>query len=98
MIGAMLTWISIFSLFFAFAIAPIMDATLDLKQIEAIFYLEEDYASPSILKYVMASFKRGVFAKEDRYVALAERLGHLKNVGAILKLQQTISSELVGPQ
>jgi hypothetical protein len=96
MVGAMLTWISIFSLFFAFAVAPLMEAALDLKQVEAIFHLGEDCTRPSVLKYIAASFRRGVFAKEDRFVALAERLSHLKNVGAILKLQQTIRSELLG--
>ena len=98
MIGAMLTWISLFSLIFAFAVAPLMDAALDLKQIEAIFHLEEDSARPNILKYIAASFKSGIFAKEDRYIALAERLSHLKNVGTILKLQQIVRSQLIGPQ
>lgn len=98
MIGALLSWISIFSLFFAFAVGPIMDAASELKQVEAIFYLEEALSSPSIVKYIAATFRSGLFAKEDRYVALAERLSHLKNVGAILKLQQTIRSGLIGPQ
>jgi hypothetical protein len=98
MIGAMLSWISIFSLFFAFVVGPIMDAASELKQTEAIFHLTEALGSPSILKYIAASFRSGLFAKEDRYVALAERLSQLKNVGAILKLQQTIRCGLIGPQ
>jgi len=98
MVGAMLSWISLFSLFFAFAVAPLMDAALDLKQIEATFYLEEAYARPSVIRYIVASLRRGLFPKEDRFVALAERLSALKDVGTILRLQQTIRSTLVGLQ
>jgi hypothetical protein len=98
MIGAMLSWISIFSLICAFVVGPIMDAALDLKQIEAIFYLEEGCNGPSVFRYIVASLKSGLFAREDRFVVLAERLRQLKDIGAILKLQQTIRGALIGSQ
>jgi hypothetical protein len=89
-VGAILSWISIFTMILGFIISPLMDKSLSLIQTESLFHIPEQYRKPSIIKYTLACIKSGIFTKEDKYVKLDEELEKLKNVGCALKVQKTL--------
>lgn len=47
--------------------------------------------NPSLFKYIVASFKEGIFKKEDRYVKMCEQVEKMKDVNTIVKLQMLLS-------
>lgn len=67
-----------------------MDQTLRLLQTEALFHVESRLRSPSLFRFMVASLKSGLFTKEDAFVRLSDRIEKLKNVGAVLRIQQTL--------
>lgn len=68
-----------------------MDHKLNLITAETLFHLEPSMRNPSLFKFVIASFKSGLFPKEDRYVKMCEQVEKMKNVGTIVKLQMLFS-------
>lgn len=64
-VGAVISWISIFALLSSLIIGPLMDKALNLVQAETIFYVKPEYRFPSVFKYTLASWKNGLFPKED---------------------------------
>jgi hypothetical protein len=61
MLGAFLSWVSIFTLVFGFIAIPFLEKTLQLLQAKALFYLPYSKQQPSLLKFILASFKGGLF-------------------------------------
>lgn len=47
--------------------------------------------NPSLLKFIIANFKTGLFPKEDCYVKMCEQVEKMKDVGTIVKLQMLFS-------
>lgn len=47
--------------------------------------------NPSLFKYIVASFKKGIFKKEDRYVKMCEQVEKMKDVNTIVKLQMLLT-------
>ena len=70
-VGAVLSWISIFALFCSLIVGPLMDKALNLIQAETIFYVKPEYRLPSVFKYMLASIKNGLLPKEDVFVRLS---------------------------
>lgn len=70
-VGAVLSWISIFALFSSLIVGPLMDKVLNLIQAETIFYVKPEFRLPSVFKFMLASIKSGLFPKEDIYVKLS---------------------------
>ena len=89
--GAVLSWVSIFALIIGFLAAPLMDKTLNLLTAESLYHLEPNMENPSLLKFIVAGIKEGLFPKEDRYVKMCEQMEKMKDVGTIVKLQALFS-------
>ena len=68
-----------------------MDHKLNIITAETLFHLEPHMRNPSLLKYIVATFKSGFFPKEDRYVKMCEQVEKMKDVGTIVKLQMLFS-------
>jgi hypothetical protein len=62
-LGVFLSWVSIFTIFFGVIVGPLMDKALTLILAETLFHLEQDMQRPSLLKFLFASVKAGVFPK-----------------------------------
>lgn len=67
-----------------------MERSFAFLQIKYFFHVPPQYQHPSLLRYIIASFKDGLFPKEDVYVKLGERLEPLKDIELILKLIKTL--------
>jgi hypothetical protein len=72
-IGTVLSWVSIFALICSFMIGPLMDYKHSLLQAETIFFIKPELRRPNLLKFIIASYKSGIFTKEDHFVKLAEK-------------------------
>lgn len=70
-VGAVLSWISIFAFVSSLIVGPLMDKALNLIQAETVFYYKPEYRFPSVFKYMLASIKSGLFPKEDVFVRLS---------------------------
>ena len=89
-VGAVLSWISIFALLSSLIVGPLMDKALNLIQAETIFYVKPEYRFPSVFKYMLASIKNGLFPKEDIFVRLSEKLEYFKDIALLLKAKMTL--------
>ena len=90
MLGAFLSWVSIFTLVFGFIAIPFLEKTLQLLQIKALFYLPSSKTQPSLFKFMVAAIKSSVFKLEDQFVRLGEYAEQLKDLGAAFKVQRTL--------
>ena len=90
MLGAFLSWVSIFTLVFGFIAIPFLEKTLQLLQIKALFYLPSSKTQPSLFKFMVAAIKSSVFKLEDQFVRLGEYAEQLKDLGAAFKIQRTL--------
>jgi hypothetical protein len=73
-IGSVLSWISILSIICGLIAVPLMEKSMHLRAIESLFVVPPSLRGPSLLKYAVAEWKSGVFAKEDAYVRMSARL------------------------
>jgi hypothetical protein len=62
-VGTVLSWISSISLAASFIIGPIMERSFAFLQIKYFFHVPPQYQHPSLIKYIIASFKEGLFPK-----------------------------------
>ena len=72
-LGAMLSWVSILALAVGLVAAPLMDKKLALLTAQTLFNAQQ-YNKPSLLRFAIASLKRGLFPNEDRFVRMCEQL------------------------
>lgn len=70
----MLSWVSILALVISFIAAPLMDMTLNLLTAESLYHLEPHMQNPSLLKFIVARVRKGIFPKEDQYVKMCEEV------------------------
>jgi hypothetical protein len=89
-IGSVLSWVSILSLACGVVVGPLMEKSCRLRAMEALFIIKPALRGPNVVKFAIAEWKRGIFAKEDFYVSITERLEELKNVGTALKYQKIV--------
>lgn len=89
-LGAFLSWVSVLGLACGLVVGPLMEKALTLLQAEAAFLLPNTLRGPSLLRFVLSSFCRGLFLKEDYFHHLFARLEQLKDVALSLKLVRTL--------
>ena len=73
-IGSVLSWISILSIICGLIAGPLMEKSMRLRAIESLFVVPPSMRAPNLLKYAVAEWKSGIFAKEDAYVRMSARL------------------------
>jgi hypothetical protein len=62
-LGAILSWVSIFALIFSLFIGPIMDYFLNLQLSKTIFEIPSRFSSPSLFRCIISNLKKGLFPK-----------------------------------
>ena len=72
-LGAVLSWVSILALAVGLVAAPLMDKKLALLTTQTLFNAQQ-YNKPSLLRFAIASLKKGLFPNEDRFVRMCEQL------------------------
>ena len=60
-IGSVLSWISILSIICGPIAGPLMEKLVRLKTIESLFVVPPAMRGPSLLKFVITDFKKGIF-------------------------------------
>lgn len=89
-VGTIISWISMLGLICSFILVPLMDYKYRLLQAETLFFIKPQLRNPSLIKFIIASYKKGVFLKEDYFVRLSGRVEELKNIETAIKTHKTV--------
>lgn len=57
-----------------------------MTEVECSYVLEKPYRNPSLFRFIVASFRRGIYPKEDVIVQMSEELEERKSVAFMAKV------------
>jgi hypothetical protein len=90
-VGSVLSLVSTLSLGCSILVSPLLEMHFRLKTIQSLFNIRVADRNASLIRFIIASWRPGIFPKEDIYVRMWERFEELKDIGTILKYQKMAS-------